>query len=136
MTRLALLLTLALLATGCAGSDGLTDRVLDPTAVTAEDVQSAIFTPSCAISDCHTGNDPQMELDLGDGQALADTVGVPSLERPEYERIDPYNPDDSYLLMKVTGDDRILGDRMPAEAAALSDRNIALLTEWIRQGAN
>lgn len=120
---------------GCGGTDRPAVIGSDPSAVTYDQVQDAIFTPNCAVSGCHVAGSAAFGLDLSAGQSLANIVGVPSFEVPQYDRIDPFNPSDSYLFMKVTGDPRILGDRMPAQAAPLSDPKIRLLESWIENGA-
>ena len=69
---------------------------------------------------------------------MGNTVGIPSFELPEYDRVDPRNSADSYVYMKVTGDPRILGDPMPPLGLApqLTDQQRDLLRQWIEQGAN
>ena len=134
-TGLAMVVLLPVLA-GCGGTDRPGVVGSDPSAVTYAQVQDAIFTPSCAVTGCHVAGSAPFGLDLSTGQSMANIVGVPSAEVPEYERIDPFNPADSYLYMKVTGDPRILGDQMPALAPPLSGPKIRLLEDWIEQGAN
>lgn len=126
---------LLLLAAGCGGSGGPA-QVVSNAPVTLQQVQSAVFTPNCAISGCHVGGiGAQMGMDLSAGAAMSYTVGVPSLELPAFERVTPFNADDSYVYMKVTGDPRILGDEMPASGGPLSSQSIEVLRNWIEQGA-
>lgn len=132
---LALVALLALLAVACGGTDGLGD-VVGTAEVSAQNVQDRIFTPYCATIGCHVGLGAPMGLDLSAGEAYSQTVGVPSVEVGQYFRIDPFNPGDSYVYMKVTNDSRILGDQMPAGGRPpLSSQNLQLLENWIEQGA-
>ena len=139
MKRSILVLGLGLLAVGCGGGeDGSVGMQSDPNAITLQQVQSAVFTPSCALSDCHRGATAPFNLDLSSGQTLGNVLGVASSEVPEFDRVDPRNPTDSYVYMKVTADSRILGDSMPplGLASPLSNQQLDLLREWIEQGAN
>ncbi len=97
-------------------------------------VQSDIFSPSCALSGCHTGPAPQSGLDLSPGVAYQNIVGVPSVERAGLNRIEPGDPDSSYLVKKIRGDADIAGSRMPLGGALNADE-IRLLTDWVRRGA-
>jgi len=130
------LVLLALIAVGCGGSDRPGGNVVNQGPVTLQDVQNSIFSPSCATIGCHQGGSPPMGLDLSSGEALANILGVPSAERPEFDRIEPFNATDSYLYMKVSGDPRILGDPMPAQGSALSSQRLQLLEDWIDEGAH
>ena len=98
---------------------------------TLENVQANIFNPSCAVSGCHVGESAPRGLDLSAGAARDNLVGVPSDELPSFLRVDPGNPDDSYLVMKIEGDSRIAGQRMPLGRPALSSEQIQLVREWI-----
>ncbi|MBI4914387.1 MAG: hypothetical protein HY825_00940 [Acidobacteria bacterium] len=97
-------------------------------------VQAEIFTPSCALSGCHAGAAPQSGLDLSAGVAYQGIVGVPSVERADLNRIEPRDPERSYLVKKVRGDADIAGSQMPLGGALTADE-IGLLTDWVRRGA-
>src|SRR5271154_7087764 len=47
---------------------------------------------------CHSQGQAQLHLRLGDG---GDVVDVPSTERPSMVRVKPFDPDNSYLYLKV-----------------------------------
>mgnify|MGYP006120081069 CR=1 FL=1 len=95
-----------------------------------DDIQSAIFTPSCAVSGCHNGS---IAPNLSAGMAYARIVDVAS-GNFGLDYIEPGDPDDSYLVRKVdTG--TISGGKMPPGAASLSQANIALLRDWVTDGA-
>ena len=99
------------------------------------EIQTTIFNTSCALSGCHAGSSPQQNMDLSQGEAYAAIVNVPSQERPELMRVEPGNPDDSYLLMKIEGDPDIIGARMPLGRQPLSASQISLVRNWIAAGA-
>lgn len=77
-------------------------------------------------------------MDLSDGQAIDNIVGVPSDEASDLNRIEPGDPEKSYLLHKVLGTQRTVGgsgSRMPLGGRALSDDQINKIRQWIEQGA-
>jgi hypothetical protein len=126
----------ALVLAGCGG--GADGGVTAPpsSSVTVADVQGAIFTPHCAVSGCHVSPGAPFGLDLsGASVSAANTIGVASSEVPSFLRVEPGNPADSYLYMKVTGDPRILGDRMPVYAQPLNAADLDLIVRWIDGGA-
>ena len=76
-------------------------------------LQGSIFTPSCALSGCHSGAAPTANMLLTTGNTYGNTVGVDSNEVPSFKRVAPGNAADSYLMMKIIGDGRITDERMP-----------------------
>ncbi len=136
-------LAAVLLAWGCSGEDssvgpnGTTDGESSggdgDQPVTLARLSDEIFTPQCATSGCHGGNNPAANLSLR-GEDIAQIVSVSSAARPDYQLIAPGDPVNSYLLMKVRGDERIAGDRMPP-ARALEPEEIALVEAWVEAGA-
>jgi mono/diheme cytochrome c family protein len=103
----------------------------------AKEIQP-IFTASCARAGCHAGSRAAQGMDLSDGQAIANIVGVPSDEASDLNRIEPGDPEKSYLLHKVLGTQRTVGgsgSRMPLGGKSLSDDQIAKIRRWITQGA-
>ncbi len=150
----ALVATLGLSACGAGSGEGLDERGLplsttdpeqpapetptpeDPAAsgVEFETLQSTIFTPIC--SRCHQGSGaPQgLRLDSAD-TSYQFLVGVSSGERPDLLRVNPNNPDDSYLVMKLEGNPGIVGGRMPLNGTPLSTEVIGQVRDWIADGA-
>jgi hypothetical protein len=104
----------------------------DPTATFAR-VQAEVFTPSCALSGCHSGASPKVGQDLSAGRAYAQIVNVRAVESTRL-RIAPGDPDASYLISKVRGDATITGSRMPL-GGALPPQRVQLLVDWVRRGA-
>jgi hypothetical protein len=134
--RIHVLLALLVLATACGELKSPTapDPLgpIDPTA-TFTRVQNEVFTPSCANAGCHDPDIQQAGLVLTAGRAYANVVNQASTELPALRRVQPGDPDNSYLYRKLTGAG-IVGERMPL-IGSLDERRIALVRDWIRRGA-
>jgi hypothetical protein len=154
--RLKEILVLATLVamTGCGGSgDGLDDNgeppppaqpspppapppppppPPPPASSSFQEIQTTIFTPIC--TGCHLGaNAPQgLRLDAANSYALL--VNVASAEVPTLLRVNPGNPNASYLVQKIEGTAAV-GARMPLNGQALSQAQIDLVRGWIAAGA-
>lgn len=125
------LLSVLLLA-GCEHAEPLEPIPQEPL---FSNIEQDIFALNCALSGCHAGSNPQQGMNLSPGQAYENIVNVASRERPDLLRIDPGNPEDSYLLKKIRGDSDIVGSRMPLGRAPLSSEEIDLIRTWIEEGA-
>ncbi len=102
-------------------------------APTLASVQSLIFTPKCSFADCHGGPTPRQGMSLEPGKSFPSTVNVAAVEAPLL-RINPGNPDKSYLVAKIEGRHREVGgsgERMPLGFAALSSAEIKLVRDWV-----
>lgn len=104
--------------------------------VTLEQVQAEIFSPSCAVQFCHSGDFPAANLNLEDGQSFAELVGVVPTTLAAANAglllVEPGNADDSFLYVKIVGPPSIaFGGRMPLLADPLSEEQIALVRDWI-----
>lgn len=123
---------LLLLLIGCPG--GGKDTVTAPP--TFADIQEQVFTPSCAFSSCHGSSAPAAQLDLSDGAAWAEIVGVESTDNPGQTLVVAGDPDASYLVTKCTeGAADIVGEPMPQGSSGLDAERLALLRDWITDGA-
>jgi hypothetical protein len=132
----------------------------------ADDVQP-IFTTSCAKSNCHgNGGVIQKGLDLSAGDAYDNTVNVPTRGDTSVSpywscmhinRVQPGNPDQSFLWHKITHTDALsgstgnctdptttydLGEAEPRDLCnsapgcpALPQTTLDTVTLWIQQGA-
>ncbi|MCY3756344.1 MAG: hypothetical protein OXG96_01350 [Acidobacteria bacterium] len=119
---------------GPADTDGgPTDGGSRP-AVTLVRLSGEIFTPRCATSGCHSGTTRAGGLSLQAEDIATAIVDVPSEAKPDFNLVVPGDPVNSYLLMKMRGDEGIAGDRMPP-ARALDAEQIALVEEWVEDGA-
>ena len=103
-------------------------------AVTLVRLSGEIFTPRCATSGCHSGTARAGGLSLQAEDIATAIVDVSSEAKPDYKLVAPGDPVNSYLLMKMRGDEGIAGDRMPP-ARALEEEQIALIEEWVEDGA-
>jgi Ca2+-binding RTX toxin-like protein len=109
--------------------------VIDPV-VTPVDYSSqiqSIFDARC-IS-CHIGGGAPQQLRLDAANSYSLLVNVASHEVPSLLRVEPGNPDDSYLVQKVEGTAAV-GSRMPLNSTPLTEEQIALIRRWISEGAN
>ncbi len=137
MTKIAqcMLLVAALLWAGCGGDDstmGTDESEGRRTEATLAEV-SQVFAVSCALSGCHSGGEPQAGLSL-EGDFAARIVGVASGQRPDLKLVDPGNPNKSYLLIKVRGDDEIVSQQMPP-GNPLPAEQVEIIRAWIASGA-
>ncbi|HUP65518.1 MAG TPA: hypothetical protein VM557_09570 [Thermoanaerobaculia bacterium] len=106
---------------------------LDPSA-TFTRVQTEVFTPNCTAIGCHDAFVRQSDLTLVAGEAYGQIVNRPSIQSASLDRVEPGDPQRSYLYRKIIGEG-IIGDRMPAGSPQLPEASIALVREWIRRGA-
>ena len=123
----------------CAGNgDGLDEngRPLEGDAGTLQptfqSIQDRVFTPVC--TGCHAGASAPLGLRLDAGASYALLVNASSVEVPSLRRVQPGNPDASYLIQKLEGTAAV-GARMPLNAPPLPAETIAVIRQWITDGA-
>jgi hypothetical protein len=134
--RLTLLAGIFLSTLSCGGDGVVSDMVAPPPdAPTLTELQTTIFSPQCGVVGCHGPPAPEQGMNLTAGNTYAFTVGVNSTELSGYKRVAPGNAADSYLYMKITGDPRIVGVRMPFGAAMLTPDELEAVRQWIEAGA-
>ena len=73
-------------------------------------------------------------MNLEAGQTFSNTVDVPSAQNASLDRIEPGDPDNSYLVQKIEGT-ASAGGRMPLGQPALSNEQIQAIRDWILDGA-
>lgn len=118
------------------------------TAVSFLDDLLPILTGTCGVAGCHTQppiDDPAYPGGNGEAAgglvmdgviAFANLVNVPSVERPELDRVEPFDAERSYLIRKLRGDGDIFGDRMPQDGPPyLSAEMIDMFIRWIEAGS-
>jgi hypothetical protein len=131
----------SMLFTGCAGNGAGLDangqplvpgESSGPLTADFDSIQAHVFTPICTV--CHAGaNAPHgLRLDAADSYNLL--VGVPSVEVPSILRVKPGDPDNSYLIQKLEGHAAV-GARMPFGGPYLSSDVVAVIRQWITNGA-
>ena len=136
LMRLSLLLVTALSWAGCGGDDSTVGPDDDGEGTLTEATLAQVnevFAVSCAVSGCHSGGEPAADMSL-EGDFAARIVGVASGQRPDLKLVDPGNPDSSYLLIKVRGDDEIVSQQMPP-GQVLSAEQVEIIRAWIASGA-
>ncbi len=92
-----------------------------------------MFTPTCATASCHSGGAPPAGLNLQDGNAHAALVGIASTQDAGLLRVNPGNPNASYLIQKLEGT-ASSGQQMPP-GAPLAQSEIDVIRQWITDGA-
>jgi hypothetical protein len=136
-------LAVAAALSGCAGNGAGLDANGNPitpgsgsTAPLTADFQSIqdnVFTPIC--TKCHAGASAPEGLQLDESHSYALLVGVASAEQPNVERVDPGDPDSSYLIQKLEGAPTISGVQMPFGGPYLPQSTIDVIKQWITNGA-
>jgi RTX calcium-binding nonapeptide repeat (4 copies) len=91
-----------------------------------------IFSNNC--TGCHGNVNPPVGLSLTSPSSYSNLVNVASGEVPSLKRVQPCNPDDSYLVQKLEGT-AAAGERMPRGLPPLSSDTINLIRRWITEGA-
>ena len=133
MKTLVVLVALVWMGTSCSGPITSTDMVFDSVAegpATFAQVQETIFDVSCALSGCHSdGAWP----DLSAGQAYDNIVNVESSR--SIALVEPGDPDNSYLYLKLLADADIDGSRMPPGGPYLTPDALETVRAWIENGA-
>jgi len=98
-----------------------------------QEIQDTIFTPICTT--CHVGANAPRGLRLDAANSYAMLVNVASVEVPGTLRVNPGNPDASYIVQKIEGT-AAQGVRMPANGPPyLTQDRIDLVRRWIAAGA-
>jgi len=126
----------ALLLAGCtAGNgEGLDENggvppVTPPGASDFQQIQDTIFTPIC--TNCHIGATAPQGLRLDAANSYTLLVNAASSEVPGTLRVNPGNPDASYIVQKLEGNQAV-GARMPFGGPYLSQTQIDLVRGTLR----
>jgi hypothetical protein len=99
------------------------------------DSVQTVFTDNCAVSGCHVAGSAFAQEILDADSSYAKTVGVPASQVSSLLRIRPGDPDNSYLVMKVTGAQGILGQQMPRGLPPLAPSLQLRIINWVAAGA-
>ena len=95
-------------------------------------IQDNVFTPICVA--CHVGATAPLGLRLDEANSFALLVGVNSAQVPSLQRVEPGDPDNSYLIRKLEGTASV-GGRMPLDGTPLPQADINVIRQWITDGA-
>ena len=134
------------LAIGATACDEKLSTIAGPTAdlePTFASIQSNIFelTDSAgrnACVSCHTnvGRNPAGGLNLLHDVAYDQIVNVNATQNASMKRVNPGNPEASYIVHKIEGRAGIVGRRMPFNGPPfMTDGQILILRRWIELGA-
>lgn len=100
---------------------------------TLNNIQRFVFSTICV--ECHSGSKAPKGLKLEAGDSYKNLVGVPSVEKPQYMRVKPFDPDNSYIVRKLEGGPDISDKRMPLDRPPLPRDQIRAIRRWIAGGA-
>lgn len=118
------------------GSDAtFVDIDTSPPRPSLDDVHREVFAVACV--QCHIDR-VSGGLSLRDDDALLDRLLAPSVQLSTMPRVDPGNPEGSYLWLKLIGDHESVGgsgQRMPLSGAIDGD-SLDLVERWIRTGTD
>ncbi|RTL39981.1 MAG: hypothetical protein EKK53_16465 [Burkholderiales bacterium] len=132
---------LALVACGGGSGEGLDangrplsegDDPGGPMTASFRSIQSHVFTPICTA--CHAGAAAPRGLRLDAANSYALLVGAGSIEVGSLKRVAPGDAANSYLVQKLEGHQAV-GARMPLGGPYLDAQTIALIRQWIDNGA-
>jgi hypothetical protein len=129
-----------LLAAACGSVKSPTEPSSEPgggaASFTFTRIQAEIFTPNCVKSGCHDAASASGGQVLAAGVSYNQIVNRPSTENSTLDRIEPGDPERSYMVKKLRGDPDIVGDRMPLDRpGGLPREQIDGIIAWVRAGA-
>lgn len=96
-------------------------------------INEIIQRRDCASSGCHASDAGNMTLTADAAANYAAWVNVQA-DAEDFLRVEPGNPDDSYVVIKVEGRQTV-GQRMPRGASPLDNIDLTNLRNWISNGA-
>jgi len=106
---------------------------------TLQSIQTTIFSPRCAVPTCHDSSFHSGDLILQADESYAALVEVkPAIDTARMAgllRVDPGDPENSFLLVKLQGPPPDQGSRMPLTGILLNDEEVGLIRAWIAAGA-
>jgi hypothetical protein len=118
---------------GSSSGSGSGSGTTGPFTADFESIQENVFTPIC--SPCHSGANAPHGLMLDAAHSYNDLVGVPSVEVPTFDRVKAGDPDNSYIILKLENSPLIAGAQMPLMETPLTPAVIAVIRQWITNGA-
>ena len=118
---------------GDSDANGADDSDAPTTDITLAQISEQIFALKCV--GCHGGGSPSANMSLESGVVAAEIINVASSQNSDIKRVDPGNPDGSYLLIKLRADEDMVSQQMPLGGGALSDEQIEMVRKWIAGGA-
>ena len=133
------------LAAGCGGSSGgsstptPTPTPCTPFTGTLSNVQTKVFTPTCALTSCHAGSNPAGPgLDLSDTTHILATASNVTAQETfnggSIKILVPGSSGISYLYLKITDATGIAQLPMPQTGQLLDSCSIQAVKDWIDAG--
>ena len=120
---------------GCAGDGPLP---AESTGAFAQ-IQTNIFNQHCLSAGCHNAQALAGGLNLTEGASYASLVNVvpqnPVAASAGLLRVTPFEPDNSFIIVKLTGPAPGEGTRMPQGMDPLPQSDIDEIRQWILSGA-
>jgi hypothetical protein len=98
-------------------------------------VPAQVFAAQCGESSCHDAQNPAGDLDLVSPNLERRLVAVRATQCTSRLRIDPDDPESSFLLEKLEDDAPECGDRMPVLAEPLPRDVLACVRAWVIEAA-
>lgn len=132
---MALFLAMGLTALPIIPASAACDSSQARSVISFAETVEPLFQNSCALASCHVKVDPPEDLNLQSGFSYWNLVNVRSLKAPDIRLIEPGDPEASYLVHKLRGNQIAVGGegvRMPFELEPLTDDQIAQIVTWIR----
>lgn len=123
---------------GTQGGDFVVEFEVQGLQPSLASIQANIFTPTCAVSGCHSGppgpNLPE-GMDLSSANAsFSSLINIASFQVPTILRVAVGDADASYLIHKLEGTAAV-GSRMPQGGPFLDQATIDVIRLWIDSGA-
>jgi len=139
-STLAALVSLSAALAGCGDAPAVGNHTpgRGGAAGTYEGITSGLMVPRCATSSCHGGAYPVASPSCDAERWYDASVGMPSLQAPGLNLIEPGDPERSYLVHKLRGTHGLAGGggaRMPVADTPLDDAEQAAVEAWIANGA-
>lgn len=123
----------ALLFGGCAPSLSNEADFLDA-AVCPTSMQDQFFVRRCGMEGCHVPFEPTGGLDFVSPDLSTRLVGIESSTCAGELLINPQNPDESFLLNRLSPNPECAGEpvlRMPGDGRHLSEAEMACVRAWV-----
>ena len=139
ITTISLIITLSLIA--CSSNDKQQKKNITKNSSTLKtDTElykkvSSLFKRHCGTAGCHRGKYPNKKLNLEKDKFLQALINVASQQIDTLKLVDTKQPEKSYLLMKIKGDEAIVGRRMPLDSPPLREDEIKIIEDWISSGS-
>lgn len=130
--RAGLLASSMLLAACGSGSGTIGGNPAGSLQANFDSIQNNVFDALCV--GCHLGATAPAGLRLDAANSFALLVGFASVQQPGLLRVDPGNPNASYLIQKLEGT-AATGAQMPLNGTPLPTADIAVIRQWITDGA-